>query len=385
MLKYRLLTPGPVPVPERVRQAMAGTLLHHRAPAFVPIMEEARANLRRVFQTAHDVLILASSGTGAMEAALANLSSPGDQAVVVRGGKFGERWAELCEAYGVVPICVDVEWGRAVQPAQVRAAFAANPQAKLLLVQASETSTGVFHPIRELAALVRESAERMIVVDGISGVGVHDLPMDSWGIDVMVSGSQKSWLLPPGLAFVALSPRAQEWLGRATQPRYYLDLRAELKAQRSNSTAYTPAVSLVAGLCESLRMILAEGLERVFARHELLARMTRHSMQAIGLELYAPDAPSFACTAVRVPPGVEPKKLLKHLQQRYGITLAEGQGKAASQIFRIGHMGDLDAFDTLAVIAAVEMSLADLGHSVPIGKGVQEAMEIFRASAHGGN
>jgi serine---pyruvate transaminase len=384
MLKYRLLTPGPVAVPERVRAAMAGTLLHHRSPAFIPVMDEARKNLKRVFQTEHDVLILATSGTGAMEAAVANLTSPGEVAIVVRGGKFGERWAELCEAYGVTPVCVDVEWGHAVNPSAVRAAFAANPKAKLLFVQASETSTGVYHPIRELAELVRESPERMIVVDGISGVGVHDLPMDKWGIDVMVSGSQKSWLLPPGLAFVALSPRAQKALEGTKQSRYYLDLRQELKAQRDNSTAWTPAVSLVAGLCESLRMILGEGLDKVLAKHALLARMVRHSMQAIGLELYAPDAPSFACTAVKVPAGVDGKKLVKHLQDRYSITVADGQGKASGKIFRIGHMGDVDALDTISVIAAVEMTLADLGHSVPVGKGVQEAMEILRTNLAGG-
>jgi len=363
---------------------MGGTLLHHRSPAFIPVMDEARRNLRKVFQTEHDVLILASSGTGAMEAAVAGLTCPGDRAVVVRGGKFGERWAEICATYGVDAICVDVEWGRAVEPAAVRAALQANPDAKFVFVQASETSTGVLHPIRELAALVAESPERMLVVDGISGVGVHELPMDAWGIDVMVSGSQKSWLLPPGLAFVGLSPRAQQWLERGTQPRYYLDLRQELKSQRENSTAWTPAVSLIAGLCEALRMILDEGLEAVLARHALLAKMTRHAVQAMGLELFAPDSPSFACTSVRVPEGVNGKKLVKHLQERYGMTVADGQSQASGKIFRIGHMGDVDAFDTIAVIAAVEMSLIDLGHSLPFGKGAQEAMEVFRASFQGG-
>jgi aspartate aminotransferase-like enzyme len=381
MLKYRLFTPGPVAVPERVRRAMAGTLLHHRSSDFIPVMDEARKSLRKVFQTEHEVLILATSGTGAMEAAVANLTGPGDTAIVVRGGKFGERWAELCEAYGVTPVCIDVEWGHAVEPARVKAALAANPQAELLFVQASETSTGAYHPIQELAAIVRENPERMIVVDGISGVGVHDLPMDAWGIDVMVSGSQKSWNLPPGLAFVALSPKAQERIKSGKQSRYYLDLRQELKAQSDNSTAWTPAVSLIAGLCESLRMILDEGLPAVLARHALLAKMTRHAMNAIGLDLYAPVSPSFACTAVKVPAGVDGKKLIKHLQSRYGITLADGQSQAAGKIFRVGHMGDVDALDTITVIAAIEMALADLGHSVPLGKGVQEAMEIFRTAA----
>ena len=239
MPKYRLFTPGPVAVPERVREAMARTLIHHRAPAFLPVLKEVRANLKRVFQTERDVLLLASSGTGAMEAAVANLFSPGDRVVVVRGGKFGERWAEICDAFGVEAVCVDVEWGCAVGPSEVAAAFESAPDARALLVQASETSTGAYHPIRELADLVHESPERLMVVDGISGVGVHDLPMDAWGLDVVVSGSQKSWMLPPGLAFIALSDAAERAVNESTGRRYYLDLRKELASQRKNSTTWT--------------------------------------------------------------------------------------------------------------------------------------------------
>src|SRR5512139_2397509 len=279
MPKYRLLTPGPVAVPERVRLAMARSVLHHRAPEFIPLFREVRANLRRVFQTEQEVLILASSGTGAMEAAVANTLSPGDRAVVVRGGKFGERWAEICATYGIHTENVDVEWGRAVEPSAVRAAFERAPDARALLMQACETSTGVYHPVRELAEVAREGGERLVIVDGISGVGVHDLPMDAWGLDVVVSGSQKSWLLPPGLAFVALSARAQAALPGARCPRYYLDLRRELAAQRDDQTAWTAAVSLIIGLREALAMILEEGLPAVFARHESLARATRAAMQ----------------------------------------------------------------------------------------------------------
>jgi len=378
MPRYRLLSPGPVAVPERVRRAMSGTLLHHRAPEFLPLLEAVRADLGRVFQTERDVLLLASSGTGAMEAAVVNTLAAGERAVVVRGGKFGERWGELCEAYGVEPIYVDVEWGKPVDPADVRAAFAAHPDARALLVQASETSTGVYHPVRELAELVRERDDRLILVDGISGVGVHDLPMDRWGLDVVVSGSQKSWLLPPGLAFVALSERAVAAVRSCERPRYYFDLRKELDLQPGNQTAWTPAVSLIVGLREALQMILDEGLEAVFARHAALADATRGAVLALGLELLAPDSPSNACTAVRVPEGLDGSALVKRLRDTYDITLAGGQGRLSGRIFRIGHLGDVDAFDAISAIAALEMALADCGFPVKIGSGTRVATERLR-------
>jgi aspartate aminotransferase-like enzyme len=358
---------------------MGSTLLHHRAPEFIPIFEEVQAGLKKVFGTEQSVLLLACSGTGAMETAVVNLISPGEQAIVVRGGKFGERWTELCQAYGVEPIVIDVEWGHAVDPKVVRDTFAAHPNAKTLLVQASETSTATYHPIRELCEVVRESPERRIIVDGISGVGVHALPMDAWGIDCLVSGSQKSWMLPPGLAMIAISPRMHENLKQCKRPRYYFDLAQELAVQPGASTAYTPAVSLICGLREALRIMFEEGIENVLARHEALARMTRAAMQSLGLDLLAPDSPSYACTAVRVPEGVDGKKLIKILRDRYSITVADGQGHLTGKILRIGHMGDVDLFDMLAAIAAVEMALVDIGYGIELCTGVRTAMEIVRA------
>jgi aspartate aminotransferase-like enzyme len=378
MPKYRLFTPGPVAVPERVREAMARTLIHHRAPAFLPVFEEVRAGLKRVFQTERDVLLLASSGTGAMEAAIANLFSPGDRVVVVRGGKFGERWAEICDAFGVETVCIDVEWGCAVDPSEVGAAFESAPDARALLVQASETSTGVYHPIRELADLVHESPERLMVVDGISGVGVHDLPMDAWGLDVVVSGSQKSWMLPPGLAFIALSEAAERAVSESAGRRYYFDLRKELGNQRKNSTTWTPPVSLIVGLREALAMLLEEGLPNVFARHEAMARMVRSACEALGLELFAPDSPAFSCTSVRVPDGLDGKALIRRMRDVYGMTVADGQGQASGRMFRVGHMGDLDGFDMLSVVAGIEMALADLGYPVKLGEGTRAATERLR-------
>jgi aspartate aminotransferase-like enzyme len=378
LAKNRLLTPGPVAVPDRVLLAMARPLIHHRAPEFLPVFEEIRAGLKRVFQTQQDVLILASSGTGAMEAAVSNVLAPGDRAVVVRGGKFGERWAELCEAYGVEPICVDVEWGRAVDPAAVRDAFRRAPDARALLVQVSETSTGVYHPIRELAALVRESEERLLILDAITGVGVHDLPMDAWGIDVVVGGSQKAFMLPPGLAFIALSERAKAVLGRGARSRFYFDLRAELEVQPDNQTAWTAPVSLLQGLQEALKIMLEKGLPALFEKHRTLALVTRAGMRGIGLSLYAPDSPSHAVTAVCVPDSLDGKALVKCLRDRYAITAAGGQGKVANTIFRIGHMGDLDAFDMITAVAAVELALADLGYPVKVGEGTRAALECLR-------
>jgi aspartate aminotransferase-like enzyme len=383
MPKYRLLTPGPVAVPERVREAMGRTLLHHRAPAFLPVLEEVRANLKLVFGTSQDVLILTGTGTAGMEAAVANTLSRGEKAIVVRGGKFGERWAELCDAFGVETVCIDVEWGHAVDAQAVRDAFDSHPDARALLVQASETSTGVYHPIESLAAIVREQDDRLMIVDGISGVGVHPLPMDAWGIDVLVSGSQKSWLLPPGLAFIALSERARRAVEQNKNPRYYLDLRKELVAQPKNQTQWTSSVSLILGLREALAMILEEGLDNVLGRHQNLARMTRGAMQALGLELYAPDSPAFSTTAVRVPEGLDGKAFVKQLQTRFNVTIAGGQGKAAGTMFRIGHMGDVDEFDMISVIAAIELTLAALSYPVKIGEGTRAATQMLRELGFG--
>lgn len=378
MLKRRLLTPGPVAVPERVLLAMAQPLIHHRAPDFIPVFQEVRENLKRVFQTEQDVVVLACTGTGGLEAAVSNLLDRGDRAVVVRGGKFGERFAEICDVYGIETVCVDVEWGRAVAPDAVRAAFDSAPDARALLVQASETSTGAYHPIEALAGIVRESEDRLLIVDGISAVGAHDLPMDAWGIDVLVSGSQKSFMLPPGLAFVALSARARAQLDRSTLPRYYFDLRKEFKAQAGDQTAWSAAVSLLVGLRESLQMMLEAGMPAAFERHATLAEATREAMKALGLDLLAPDSPSYACTAVCVPEGLDGKALVKRLRDDYGITVAGGQAKLAGKIFRIGHLGYVDGFDMLTAVGAVEMALADMGYPIKTGEGLRVASERLR-------
>ncbi|MGH0032838.1 MAG: pyridoxal-phosphate-dependent aminotransferase family protein [Myxococcota bacterium] len=379
MFKRRLFTPGPVPVPDAVRLAMAKPIINHRAADFIPVFQKCKTGLQRIFQTEQPVLLFAASGTGAMDAAVSNLLSPGDRVLVVRGGKFGERWAEICAGYGVETTCIDVEWGQAVDPAEVERALDADPSLRAVYLQASETSTAVRHPVKEIAEIVHRRDDRIIVVDAITAVGVYDLPMDAWDLDVVLSGSQKAFMMPPGLAFLALSERARGFLETASCSHYYFSLDKELAALDSDQTSWTPAVNLLFGLAEALDIILEqEGLEATFARTEKLAHATRESMRAIGLELLAPDSPSPACTAVKVPEGIDGPALRKALREQYGYTVADGQGRLKGRIFRIAHLGYFDRFDTIACIAAVEMALAAVGYVHKVGEATRTATELLR-------
>ena len=379
VIKQLLLAPGPTPVPWRVLLAMARPVLHHRTPQFSALFAEVRTGLRYVFTTQQDVVILAASGTGAMEAAVTNCFTDGDEVVVVNGGKFGERWLKLCEAFALKPIEIRVEWGSAVRVEQVEAALRQHPGAKGVLVQASETSTTAAHPVRELAALTR-ARDALLIVDGITAVGVYDVPMDEWGIDVLITGSQKALMLPPGLAFVAMSERAWSRVEAGGQRRYYFDLTRERSNQVKNTTAYTPAISLIFGLHEALTMIREEGLRQVHARHERMARATRAAAAAIGLRLLAPDSPSPAATGVYVPDGVDGGKLVAYLRDRMGVTFAGGQEHLKGRIVRLAHLGYIGALDVIAGIAAFEMALTHFGHRVPFGRGVAAAEEVLMAA-----
>ncbi|MBI3752959.1 MAG: alanine--glyoxylate aminotransferase family protein [Deltaproteobacteria bacterium] len=377
MKKRFLLAPGPTPVPENVLLSMAQPMIHHRTPQFSAIFAEAKEDLKYIFQTKQDVLILAASGTGAMEGSITNLFSPGDEVLVVNGGKFGERWGKISEAYGLKAHWLNVEWGKAVHPSEVKKALDANPKIKGVLMQASETSTTVAHPVKEIAAFTKNRQDCLLIVDGITSVGVFPTPMDEWGIDVLVSGSQKAFMLPPGLAFAALSDKAWKFMETAKCQRFYFDFKKERKNLKDNTTAYTPAASLVIGLRDALKMLKEEGLENVFARHNRLARATRAAVKAMGLKLLAPDSPSDATTGAYVPEGVDGGKFVKYLRDDMGITMAGGQDHLKGKIIRIAHLGYVDTFDIIVAISSIEMALRKFGHKVEFGKGVAAAQEIL--------
>jgi aspartate aminotransferase-like enzyme len=375
MIKKYLLAPGPTPVPESVLLAMAQPIFHHRTPQFEALFAETQKSLQALFKTTQDVLILASSGTGAMEAAVTNTTSPGDRVLVVNGGKFGERWGKIATSYGLVVTELKVEWGSAVDPAAIARALKEHPETRLVLMQGSETSTTVLHPVAEVAKITRE-LETLLVVDGITAVGVLDLPMDALGIDILLTGSQKALMLPPGLAFVALSERAWKVAAAAKTPRFYFDLKRERDNQQKHTTAWTPAISLIFGLHEALRLILAEGLDNVFARHDRLARATRAGATALGLKLVAPSAPSPATTGIYLPDGV-PGKIVGYLRDKVGITFAGGQDQLKGKICRIAHLGYIGSFDIITAVAALEMGIAAFGKPVELGRGVGAAQKIL--------
>lgn len=376
MLKRYLLAPGPTPVPPEVLLRMSQPLIHHRTPEFSQLFTEVQEGLRWLFQTEQDVLILAASGTGAMEAAVTNTCSAGDTVIVVNGGKFGERWLKICRAFGVHVVEVKVEWGQAVSVDTMAEALKTHPDARAVLLQASETSTTVLHPIEEITALVRDTAT-LLIVDGITAVGATDTPMDRWGIDILVTGSQKALMLPPGLGFIALSERAWSRVEQATLPRFYFDLQRERKEQRKHTTAYTPAISLINGLHEVLHCLQEEGLAHVFARHARLAAATRAAVQALGLRLLAPESPSPAATGVWLPAEVDGSRLLTYMRDRMGVDIAGGQDHLKGKVARIAHIGYAGPFDVITAISTLEMALSRFGASVSLGHGIRAAEEVL--------
>jgi aspartate aminotransferase-like enzyme len=377
MKKTYLLAPGPTPVPETVNLEMAVPMVHHRTPQFSKIFGEAAEDAKYLFQTKQDVIILASTGTGGMESCITNLFSPGDKVLVVNGGKFGERWGKISESYGLKPVWINVEWGQAVDPKEVKAVLDKDKDIRAILVQASETSTAVAHPIEALSKLTRDRDDILLVVDGITGVGVFPLPMDEWGIDAIVTGSQKALQLPPGLALVALSEKAWKFADQSKCPHFYFDLKKERKNLAGQTSAYTPAVSLVIGLRAVLKSFKEEGMENVHKRHNRLARATRAATQALGLKMVAPNAPADSLTGVFLPDGIDGGKFVKSLRDDFGVTMAGGQDQWKGKVVRIAHLGYVDTFDTIVAIAAIEMALKKFGHAVELGKGVAAAQEIL--------
>jgi aspartate aminotransferase-like enzyme len=376
--RRRIFAPGPTPVPEAVLGELAKSPLHHRTKEFIEILARVKEGLQFLFQTKQPAYVLAASGTGAMEATIVNCFSSGDEVLAIDGGKFGERWGKIASAYGLKVHWLKVEWGHAADPEEVGRLLKANPKTRGVLFQASETSTGVYHPVKEIADMVHQTSDALVVVDAITALGVTDLPMDSWKLDVVISGSQKALMLPPGLAFLALSPQAQEFRKKSTLPKFYFNLAAEDKAATGGETAWTPAVSLISGLDVVLEKMKANGLATVFEFHHRLAEATRRGVLAMNLSLFPKQSPSPALTAVHVPASIpEGKKIISHLRDRYGITIAGGQDQWKGKIFRIAHLGYYDELEMLTILSALEMTLKKLGHDNTMGKGVGAAASYF--------
>ncbi len=372
MRKEYLMTPGPTPIPFEVLLTQAEPMVHHRTPQYTAIFTEVVEGLKRIFLTANDVITLAASGTGAMEAAVANCFSPGDRVLVCVGGKFGERFGELCEAYGVKTEIYEYEWDRAADPAEVEKRLAADAYIKGVCLTHSETSTGVVNDVEAVGRVVAQTPA-ILVVDSISGAGALEIRTDDWHVDVLVAGSQKALMTPPGLAAVAVSPKAWELTRKSTSPRYYFDLEKARKkyAEKSPQTPFTPAISLIKAMGRAVELIEEEGLEQVWERHRRLALATRAAVQALGLELYTRDLErAYAVTAVKAPAGIDGSEIVRVLNRDHGVIVAGGQGDLKGKIFRIGHVGYYDINDLLVAVGALEMTLASLGHGFELGAGV---------------
>jgi aspartate aminotransferase-like enzyme len=357
-MKQRLFTPGPTPIPEDVLSALSRPIIHHRQSDFKGIFRRASVDLKYLFQTKEDVVTLTSSGTGAMEAAVVNLLSSGDSAIYVDGGKFGERWGHILKRYSVTPIPIKVEWGSVLEAETVREALVQHPKAKAIFLTHSETSTGTAIDLKRISELVISSSKALIVVDGISSVGALEVHMDAWGIDVLLTGSQKGLMLPPGLSFIAFSQRAREAARMSSLPKFYFDLERAWKTVKNMQTPWTPAISLIIGLDVALQMIRREGLQNVWVRHERLARAVREGCTALGLEIFS-KSPSNSVTAVLMSQGIDAEALRIQLRKKHGIIVAGGQDHLKGKAIRIAHLGHFDDQDIIAVVAALGMAMEE--------------------------
>jgi aspartate aminotransferase-like enzyme len=378
-LKQYLMTAGPTPLPPAVSQVMAEPMLYHRAPAFVEVYARVLERLKLVFATSNEVQVFAASGSGAMESAVANLVRPGEPALVASCGKFGERWAELCDAYGAATVHWETEWGRKVDPAELDRKLGEHDAVELVFTTLSETSTGVVNDIRELTEVAHRHGA-LIAVDAVSALGAIPLPQDEWGVDVVVSGSQKALMAPPGLGFASANEAALERAAAAPGRRYYFDWERTVAGQRKEppDSPFTPAVGLVAALDVALGLIADEGLEAVFERHRLLGRATREAARALELDtLGEADEHANVVTAISLPDSIDGAKVPKLMRDRFGITIAGGQGRLKGKIARIAHCGYFGAFDIVVTVAGLEMTLRELGHELELGAGVAAAQRVF--------
>ena len=380
MNKYRLMSPGPTPIPPEVSAAGALPIIHHRTPEFGEVFTRVNENLKRVFLTENDVFTYAASGTGAFEGALQNLFSPGDRILVVNSGNFGNRWVKMARAFGIDVVELVYDWGQKADNEEIADALATDPEIKAAVCVLSETSTGT---VNDIEGFAKAAGNVVTIVDAVSGLGACALRTDDWGVDVVVAGSQKALMTPPGLGFVSVSEKAMRLHEQSTMPRFYFDWTAAKKAYEKDpaQTAWTPPVSLIIQLDVALQQILAEGVEEVFNRHVLLGRASREGIKGMGLKLFGPDEDlNSAVTAAWVPDGIDGKELVRLMFREHGIQVAGGQGEMAGRIFRIGHCGYFDAYDIIATIAAAELSLESLDYPVELGRGVGAAQRVFSKS-----
>jgi len=378
--KQRLLTPGPTPLYPPALHAMMASDIHHRTEDFRKAYRQCLADLKEVMGTANDVLMFCASGTGAMDATVANLFSRGDQVIVCVAGKFGERWAEIAKAYGLDATVLTVPYGQAVSPEAVRKALAEHPAAKGVFLQASETSTGAAHDVKAIAEAVKKT-DAILVVDAITGLGTMPLDIDGWGLDVVIGGSQKAFMIPPGLAFLSISAKAWKLAETATLPHFYFNFKKEKKSGDAGESSWTPATSLILALAEALKYVKSIGMDKLVENAELLAQATRAAAKALGLELFAAASPGSSVTAITAPKGMDSGVIVKEFRNRFGAVIANGQGSMKGQIFRIAHLGYFDFADLFSVVAGLEIILNAHGYPVRYGTGVAAVQEVYASVA----
>jgi len=378
--KQRLLTPGPTPLYPPALHAMMASDIHHRTEDFRSVYKSVLSDLKAVMGTSNDVVMFCASGSGAMEAAVTNLLSRSDRVIVCSAGKFGERWVEITKAYGLEPLVLQAEYGDVVSARSVAETLAADQRIRAVFVQASETSTGAAHDVKAMGEAVAKT-DAIFVIDAITGLGTMPLDIDRWGLDVVIGGSQKAFMIPPGLAFMSLSPKAWRMAETSNLPHYYFNLKKEKKSGDAGESSWTPATSLILALAAALNYIKSVGMAKLIENAQLLARATRAAATVLDLELFAPDSPSAAVTAVKAPAGLDSGVIVKEFRNRFGAIIANGQGSMKGKIFRVAHLGYFDFADLFAVIAGLELILSANGHPVKFGSGVAAVQQIYAEAA----
>ena len=380
--KTRMFTPGPTPLlPEAILQALV-VPMNHRKEDFKALMREVQDGLRGVFKTANDVLVLSCSGSGAMEAAMTNLLAPGEKAIIGVAGKFGERWMELGAKFGLSAKIIQVSYGESIDPAEIKKALDEQPDTAAVFIQAMETSTGALMDMEAIGGLVRNRPGTILVVDAITAIGSQPVETDAWGLDVVIGGSQKAFMLPPGAAMVSVSEKAWKRIDACSRPRYYFDLLKERKSQRDGQTAFTPAISIVQGLKPALATMLDEGIDNLVANAALQAGATRAAVKSWGMSIF-PRIPGNAITAFSTPAGVETSKVISSMRDRFGVLLSGGQGSMKGKIIRIGHLGYFDFLETLGMIGCLELALVSAGAQLDVGSGTKAALEFYQKAKEG--